>query len=80
MDDMIIISTNCYSCSCKMCADLFGALQNLLCCGGSQDGSVASCTELQTHREARHQLDPQLCDGHFIIHHCDSLLCQDGVR
>lgn len=59
--------------------DLFGALQNLLCGRGGQDGPVASWTELQAHREAGHQLDPQLRDGHFVIHHCDGLLCQDWV-
>lgn len=57
--------------------DLLGALQNLLCVRGSQDGSVASWTELQVHGKPSHQLDPQLCDGDFVIHHCDCLLRQD---
>ena len=38
--------------------DLFGALQNLLRSGGSQNGPVTSRTELQAHRESCHQLDP----------------------
>lgn len=58
-------------------ADLFGALQNLLCVCGSQNGPVASWTELQAHGEASNQLDPQLYDGHFVIHHCDGLLSQN---
>lgn len=64
-------------CNTLQYPDLFEALQNLLGGRGSQDGFVASWTELQAHREAGHQLDPQLCDGHFFIHYCDSLLCQD---
>lgn len=71
--------TSSLSLSIVLYPDLFGALQNLLCGRSSQDGSVASWTELQAHGETRHQLDPQLCDGHFVIYHCDSLLCQDGV-
>ncbi|TNN69068.1 hypothetical protein EYF80_020771 [Liparis tanakae] len=52
---------------------------DLLCGRGGQDGSVASWAKLEAHGEARHQLDPQLCDGHLVIHHCDGLLCQNGV-
>lgn len=60
--------------------DLFGALQDLLRSCGSQDGPVAPWTQLHSHGQASHQLDPKLRDGHFVIHHCDGLLSQDCVR
>lgn len=60
-------------------SDLFGVLQKLLrrCCG--QDCPVASWAELQIHSEACDQLNPQLCNGHFVVQHRYSLFSKNGV-
>lgn len=59
---------------------LLRSVEQLLGHSCGHDGPAGGCTGLQEQREPRHQLHPQVCDGHFVIQHCHCLLCQDGVR
>lgn len=59
---------------------LFGCVQQVLSSGCDVEGSVVGGTGLQWETQRAHQLNSQITDGHFIIHHCDGLLSQNRVR